>query len=76
MFFLTAFCSADRFRHKLRDMDYDALLRMQFEHHSLVSFAFVLFSFDIFHSEVLTFVILIRVIIWLPSWRSGAPWRL
>jgi len=37
-FFLTYFCFADRFRQKLRSMDFDTLLRVQFEHHSLVRF--------------------------------------
>jgi hypothetical protein len=36
MFFLTCFCFTDRFRQKLRGMDFDTLLRVQYEHHSLV----------------------------------------
>ena len=39
------FRSPDRLRQKLRHMDFDAFLRVQFEHHSLVSFQIVYFSF-------------------------------
>lgn len=51
--FLTSFCCEDRFRQKLRSMDFDTFLCVQYEHHSLVRF-FVLVSFDVFQSEVVT----------------------
>ena len=36
--FLTLFCFLEHFHQELRHMDYSTLLRVQFEHHSLVSF--------------------------------------
>jgi len=52
MFFPYLFCSSDRLRQKLRHMDFDTFLRVQFEHHSLVSFELASFSFVFFYSEV------------------------
>jgi len=34
-------------------MDFDTLLRVRFEHHSLISFVSISFSFGVFHLEVL-----------------------
>lgn len=53
LFSLTIVCFADRFRWELRHMDFDTLLRVRFEHHSLISFVSISFSFGVFHLEVL-----------------------
>jgi hypothetical protein len=67
MVFLNCFWFTDRFRQKLRGMDFDTLLRVQYEHHSLVSLRFVVSSFAVFHSEVCcNYLFLRRVITWLP----------
>ena len=46
------FCSPNRLCQKLRHMDFDTFLHVQFEHHSLVSFVLASFSFAFLCSEV------------------------